>query len=230
VEKHNFFKNLRAKHNERVARMPTGEYLKRLHSTPTIPMVNLQDSEYYGPVAIGTPQQRFTVIYDTGSSNLWVPSKSCDGHTYPSVNRLPRILPSHVRPLSLRSPTLDRYVRTHFPFVLRVPLCLLAACLLACCCWQCTNHSRYDSSKSSTYAANGQSFTLPYGSGTCAGFLSVDTANFGNISIPSNTFGEVTQEPGDVWSQVHFFSFFFFSFLFFSFLSSPLFPLHLRQL
>lgn len=118
-----------------------------LEAGPT--SVNITDflnAQYYGPVSIGTPEQNFKVVYDTGSSNTWVPGKDCSVH----------------------------------------------------------KSDKYDHTKSTTYIANGSSFSILYGSGAVQGVIDADNVSIGGLVATAHLFAETTKEPGITWDAGRF--------------------------
>ena len=67
-------------HAMRRGLQPAGARLYE-EQTGVAPMFNdLASGMYVAHVAIGTPRQSFTVVMDTGSSNLWVPDSTCSDY------------------------------------------------------------------------------------------------------------------------------------------------------
>jgi hypothetical protein len=61
---------------ERVVDIYRYRFAPNLGADPVV-ITDYENAQYYGPISMGSNEQPSNVIFDTGSSNLWVPSKSC---------------------------------------------------------------------------------------------------------------------------------------------------------
>ncbi|CAJ0586549.1 unnamed protein product, partial [Mesorhabditis spiculigera] len=133
------------------------------------------DLVYIGQVTIGTPAQKFNLILDTGSSNLWVPDSTCGGipGCADYCNKLPK----------------DQCGQFCDP----TKCCPGAENILAQD--PCDLKNRYNQSASSTYVKNGQRWSIQYGTGSAQGFLGQDRVCLGSSGVcyDKQVFGQATQ-------------------------------------
>merc|ERR1712038_958921 len=95
-------------------------------SLPHEKITNYMDAQYYGEIEIGTPGQKFNVIFNIA----------------------------------------------------------------------CRTHNKYDSTKSSSYVADGSAFSIAYGTGAMKGFVSGDKVCVAGTCVSEQKFAEATKEPG----------------------------------
>ncbi|GAB5355274.1 hypothetical protein AAMO2058_000191200 [Amorphochlora amoebiformis] len=105
---------------------------------------DINNSQYVGEISVGTPPQPFHVIFDTGSSNLWITSTECNSDA-------------------------------------------------------CLAHHQFDRKKSSTFKSVGVDMNVKFGTGSIEGYLAQDNFKLGPLDVPSQTFGEITNEVGQVF-------------------------------
>ena len=58
-------------------RVENGETIVTNGLGAQIPLKDYMNTQYFAEVEVGSPAQTFTVVPDTGSSNLWIYSQSC---------------------------------------------------------------------------------------------------------------------------------------------------------
>ncbi|KAJ2158291.1 hypothetical protein GGF46_003870 [Coemansia sp. RSA 552] len=65
-------------------------------------LTNVKDYYYYGYIGVGNPPQKFSVVFDTGSSNIWIPGESCASEACNEHRRFKTVDSKTFRPSSQR--------------------------------------------------------------------------------------------------------------------------------
>ncbi|CAJ0939135.1 unnamed protein product, partial [Mesorhabditis belari] len=148
-----------------------------------------EDEEYLGNVTIGSPDQSFKVILDTGSADFWIPDRYCDqGFDCEGCTKLNWDCAFECQDGFCCEVLTEKWKNTAWLNYTRQPSVFKTAC---------DGKARYDLTKSSTYQHNGNGFDIYYGTGSAYGFLGTDTVRFGAVGtdqlvVPKSTFGMAT--------------------------------------
>ena len=69
------------------------------HATAFATLVNHRNTQYVGTIGVGTPQQPFRLVFDTGSANTWLYSAACSMTTCANHRQYTREASSTYAPL-----------------------------------------------------------------------------------------------------------------------------------
>uniref|UniRef100_A0A1I7YTA7 Peptidase A1 domain-containing protein n=1 Tax=Steinernema glaseri TaxID=37863 RepID=A0A1I7YTA7_9BILA len=161
------------------------------------PVDDLEDMIYYAEVHVGTPGQKFMVVLDTGSANLWIPDSTCA----PQQLQAPADCPSFCSALEGEACAqfCERECCKHSEHKLHQHL----ASLLVKDGGDdpqpeptdaCKKKNKFESGKSVSYLPDGRPFKIAYGTGSAKGFFGKDVVCFHptSLCIPDQTFGQAT--------------------------------------
>jgi len=150
---------------------------KRKHGEPvSVPLIDYHSVMYTGRIALGTPPQEFDVIFDTGSSCLWVMSagdeaaplgKGARGGVLPPTGTDSESSTAMSAAAGGKASKPKKYIHYFHP------------------------------ERSSTHRPLGVEWEIQYGVGTCAGLLSNDTLRIGDAEAPGQIFAEAMQFSGN---------------------------------
>ena len=152
-------------------------------------LYNLHNTQYLGSISVGTPPQSFPVIFDTGSSNLWIASSRCFSPSC-SIPRFRSLAlsssPSSASTVSFSSSSSSSLIPP------------------------------YNRHLSSTYSSVGYDIQVKFGTGMITGVISEDTVVIGSLNevgmalsnqsllVKNQRFGEMIREDGNVFHDAHF--------------------------